>query len=177
MKVCILGLDIGKNTGWAVMSASDSGIELKDYGIIRSKDHVDFYKKIRQRIEDELSITDKDVFYIAYEEVLFNKSIAAARAYGGYIAALKIACDSAGVKNQLIPLAVSEVKKYVGGSHVANKDEVAKGLEFFDLRIKARLPDDITDAIAVALTACGPVFMPGKIKERFHEKGTDDEEI
>lgn len=145
---CILALDLGMNTGWALRNRDG----LLRYGTEkfthRRRCHpgqrwLDFRSWLNRTLDAQ------QVHVIAYEDVRRHLGTDAAHAYGAFLAVLQMAAASQNI--ELIPVAVGTIKKHWTGSGSAKKDAMIA-----EAKRRGFTPDtdNAADALAVLSWAC-----------------------
>jgi Holliday junction resolvasome RuvABC endonuclease subunit len=144
VKLTILALDLGTQTGWAVQS--QSGIITS--GTISFKAHrfegggMPFLRFRQWLTEVKNSCNGFDVVY--FEEVRNHAGIDAAHKYGGFLAHLTSWCELHQIPYQGVP--VGTIKKHITGKGNASKAEVIAAV-----RAKGFDPKDDNEADSLAL--------------------------
>lgn len=144
MNQTILALDLGTQTGWALMGRDghiSSGAESFkpqrfEGGGMR------FLRFKRWLTELKASADGIDALY--FEEVRRHVSTDAAHAYGGFLATLTAWCEHHQIPYQGVP--VGTIKKHASGKGNASKDEVIAAV-----RARGHAPIDDNEADALAL--------------------------
>lgn len=145
VNVCILALDLGAKTGYA--------LRRRDAKLLHGTE--DFTPRASwapgqkwQRFRSWLSttITENNITQIAFEDVKRHGpgQVLAAHAYGGFRAMLEMVADQHRVT--LIPFGVGQIKKHWTGSGVAKKDEMVMQATARRFRV---VDDNNADALAI----------------------------
>ncbi|MDX5496891.1 MULTISPECIES: crossover junction endodeoxyribonuclease RuvC [unclassified Wolbachia] len=139
----ILTLDLGKQTGWAMLTDGviQSGSE-NFHGSRFSGGGMHFLNFRRWLNEMRERFSDIEAVY--FEEVRRHLGTDAAHCYGGFLAHLTAWCEENNIPYQGVP--VKTIKRFITGKGNANKSEVieaVKGKGFF--------PQDDNEADALAL--------------------------
>ncbi|WP_427036528.1 crossover junction endodeoxyribonuclease RuvC [Cytobacillus pseudoceanisediminis] len=150
--VYVLGLDVSMNsTGWAVLSIDSEGVvHYVDSGIIKANTKLNHGRRLRKQREAFQKIVKKYPISFVAREAGFSRHVKSTqtlfKAYG--------VTEEFFAENDLVEYAASTIKKIVGGSGRASKEQVEAGI-----RKKLKLPtahvfasDDESDSIGVALT-------------------------
>ncbi|WP_353275765.1 crossover junction endodeoxyribonuclease RuvC [Wolbachia endosymbiont (group A) of Pipizella viduata] len=136
----ILTLDLGKQTGWAILTDGviQSGSE-NFHGSRFSGGGMTFLK-----FRSWLNSMKKKFGTVYFEEVRRHLGTDAAHCYGGFLAHLTAWCEESNIPYQGVP--VKTIKRFITGKGNASKGEVieaVKGKGFF--------PQDDNEADALAL--------------------------
>lgn len=143
-ELCILALDIGTQTGWAVRSRD---------GIITSGTQsfkpqrfegggMRYLRFKRWLTEIKQSVDEIDAVY--FEEVRRHLGVDAAHAYGGFLATLTAWCEHHNIAYQGVP--VGTIKKHATGKGNANKLEMIAAMVALGF---APIDDNEADALAL----------------------------
>jgi len=149
--VRILGIDPGTSvTGFGIIEGGPKPRAL-DYGAIRTTPGIgeaERLVKIHSQVRHLIEAQSPDV--LAVEQVFFNKNTRSALAVGQARGVVLLAAAQAGIPvHEFTPL---EVKLAVTGHGRADKQQVGYMIRML-LGLKAvPRPDDVADALAVALT-------------------------
>ena len=141
---CLLALDLGTQTGWAMRSRDDSvisGSESFRPGRFEGGG-MRFLRFKRWLTEIKHSADGIDAVY--FEEVRRHAGVDAAHAYGGFLAHLTAWCEHHQIPYQGVP--VGTIKKHATGRGNAGKDEVIAAM-----RVKGFHPTDDNEADALAI--------------------------
>lgn len=145
VNVCILALDLGTKTGYAVRKRDGKVVHgTEDFTPRTSWAPGQKWQRFRSWLS--ATITAHNVTQIAFEDVKRHGpgQVLAAHAYGGFRAMLEMVADQHRVT--LVPFGVGQIKKHWTGSGVAKKDEMvmqAKGRGF------RAMDDNNADALAI----------------------------
>lgn len=145
---CILALDLGTTTGWALVIGQaqvisgtlDLNPNRYDGGGMR-------YLRLRNWLE-QLRLDSGGIEGIHYEEVRRHAGTSAAHVYGGLLATLTGWCEERGVAYQGVP--VGTIKRFITGKGNADKTAVITAVRE---RGYAPADDNEADAIAILLWA------------------------
>ncbi len=148
----ILGIDPGSMaTGYGIISTTSCGrdVSFVTSGVIRTNPSTSFLSRLKvlyQGIEAVISQFKPEV--AAVEEVFVSRNVKAALKLGhARAAAVMAALNHDLVVYEYTPL---EIKKAVVGYGKAQKAQVQKMISII-LNLNSRLPQDASDALAVAL--------------------------
>lgn len=152
ISVRILGIDPGiARCGWGVIEVQGPKLKVANYGCIETKSNVPIEKRLLAVYKE---ITKLIIKYkadaIAVEELFFNTNIKTAFVVGE---ARGVVLLAGGEKN--IPVGVYtplEVKIAITGYGRAEKNQIGQMVKTLLKLKEIPKPDDVTDALAVALT-------------------------
>lgn len=148
----ILGIDPGiERTGWAVIRCSKGQCEALSYGCITTARSQSTELRLND-LFDKMSavIAQFDPQEAAIEELFFNKNVKTALVVGHARGVVLLA-----LARKLVPLfhyTPLEVKLSVAGYGRADKGQVQDMIKILLHLTKVPKPDDVADALAVALT-------------------------
>jgi hypothetical protein len=140
----ILALDLGQKTGWAVRNADGaiaSGTAEFKPGRFEGGGMV--FLRFRAWLQ-EVDETAGGVGAVYFEEVRSHRGVAAAHAYGGFLAHLTAWAEANKIPYRGIP--VPTIKRHVTGKGNANKEAVIAAVRNLGFD-----PDDDNEADALAL--------------------------
>jgi crossover junction endodeoxyribonuclease RuvC len=139
----ILTLDLGKQTGWAILHDGiiQSGSE-SFHGSRFSGGGMTFLK-FRSWL-NSLKEKFQDISTVYFEEVRRHLGTDAAHCYGGFLAHLTAWCEENNVPYQGVP--VKTIKRFITGKGNASKAEVIEAV-----KKKGFVPQDDNEADALAL--------------------------
>lgn len=147
----ILGIDPGLAiTGFGVIDASARPTAVR-FGAVRTPAHAPEAVRLLQLHDDVRAIIRElspDV--LAVEQLFFNKNTRSAMAVGQARGVILLAAAEAGL--EIVELAPLEVKLAVTGQGRATKEQVGYMVKVLLSLEEAPRPDDVADALAVALT-------------------------
>jgi len=141
---CILALDLGTTTGWALRTAE--GVILSGATSFRPSRYDGGgmrYLRFRAWLE-ELAEDAGGLSAIWFEEVRRHAGTDAAHAYGGFLATLTAWAEQRGVPYQGVP--VGSIKKHATGDGAAGKPAMIAAMR---ARGHAPAGDDEADALAL----------------------------
>ncbi|HZJ18654.1 MAG TPA: crossover junction endodeoxyribonuclease RuvC [Patescibacteria group bacterium] len=152
MKMRILGIDPGiGRTGWGVVEAQNSKLKVCKFGCIETPAKEDISKRL-ESVYDEITKLIKlhKPEEMAVEELFFNTNSKTAFAVGQARGVILLAGEKARISNfTYTPL---EVKMSLTGYGRAEKGQVAIMVKNLLLLKEIPKPDDVSDALAVAIT-------------------------
>lgn len=144
MTACILALDLGTTTGWALRSADGSitsGTE--SFKPHRFEGGGMRYLRFKHWLT-EVKQTSDGLDAVYFEEVRRHLGVDAAHAYGGFMAHLTAWCEHHQIPYQGVP--VGTIKKHATGRGNASKDEMIAAM-----KARGHSPTDDNEADALAL--------------------------
>lgn len=148
----ILGVDPGiARTGWGVIEVQSSKLKVQSYGCVETVARLDSSQRLKYIYDSVADIIQKhkpDV--MAVEELFFNTNAKTAFIVGQ---ARGVVLLSASKKN--LPVAIYtplQVKIAVTGYGRADKSQIGQMVKTILKLSTIPKPDDVTDALAVALT-------------------------
>ena len=138
----VLALDLGTNTGWAVMYDS-SWIESGSVSFATKRHDGGGmkYLKFRRWLDSEFKGCVSEVYF---EEVRRHVGTSAAHAYGAFVGQLTAWCEEHSIPYSSVPVGV--IKKSATGKGNASKQQMIDAM--FN---KGYLPEDDNEADALAL--------------------------
>ncbi len=148
----ILGVDPGiARTGWGAIEVKSSKLKVQSYGCIETSANVEPSERLRQIYTELTDIIKKykpDV--MAVEELFFNTNAKTAFIVGQ---ARGVVLLAAGQRNiPIITYTPLQVKMAITGYGRAEKVQVGQMVKVLLKLKEIPKPDDVTDALAVALT-------------------------
>ena len=141
---CILALDLGTHTGWALQHLDGtitSGTEHFKPG--RFEGGGMRYLRFKRWLS-ELKAAASDIHAVYFEEVRRHAGVDAAHVYGGLLATLTAWCEHHNIAYQGVP--VGTIKKHATGKGNAGKEEMIASV-----RKRGHAPADDNEADALAL--------------------------
>lgn len=152
----ILGIDPGLAiTGYGVIEGTSSPVAVR-YGEVRTPARAPEATRLH-RIHDEIRSLIRELApdMLAVEQIFFNKNTRSAMAVGQARGVILLAAAEAGMEvHEFTPL---EVKLAVTGQGRATKDQVGYMVKSLLSLEDVPRPDDVADALAVALTCAQTV--------------------
>jgi len=145
VNVCILALDLGTKTGYAVRRRDAKLLHgTEDFTPRASWAPGQKWQRFRSWLSS--TITENNVTQIAFEDVKRHGpgQVLAAHAYGGFRAMLEMVADQHRVT--LVPFGVGQIKKHWTGSGVAKKDDMVMQATVRRFRV---VDDNNADALAI----------------------------
>lgn len=146
----VLALDLATACGYALIDTDDPEYTLKYSGVLKlpSAPAGARYSKFQYWLNSTLRglVEEKNIDYVAFEDVKRHVGTQAAHVYGGLKAILQIECFRAGI--EILPFGVGTIKKTATGSGRASKDDmVAAALKHYKIECS---DDNEADAIWIA---------------------------
>jgi len=148
----VIGIDPGTaRTGWGVVEFDNGTLKSIDFGCITTTTEQSSGERLKKIYDDLLAIiTDTTPDDMAIEKIFFNTNVKTALSVGQARGVCLLAAAIAGL--QIHEYNTSEVKSFMTGYGRATKSEVAsKVKELLQLEEMPK-PDDVTDALAIAIT-------------------------
>lgn len=147
----ILGIDPGSTTiGYGVISHKNGGQRAIGYGYIDLKSHSEQASRLLHLNEDLLEIFNKyKPGSIAIENIYFFKNVKTFTSVTQSKGVILLAAAKANIKvYEYTPL---QIKQTISGYGKASKDLIQKSIQS-SLNISKKIkPDDVSDALAIAL--------------------------
>ena len=150
----VLGIDPGSRiTGYGLIHIDGQGLQMLETGVLQAKG--DFNQRLFEIHRDfKYLIKDLKPDILCLERIFMGKNVDSAFKLG-HIRGLVIA-EAIGTNLQVHEYAAREVKKGITGYGQSEKSQVAQIVKSV-LKIQGDLPEDATDALALALHYCqGP---------------------
>ncbi|MDD3586762.1 MAG: crossover junction endodeoxyribonuclease RuvC [Thermoguttaceae bacterium] len=161
----VLGIDPGLNiTGYAVLEASGSSIQVVEAGVVRSRREKEFADRILDIYNGVAEIIEQFHPEVLALEKLYSltkrpeTAILMAHARG----VIYLAATQAGIP--VIPYAATQVKKLLTGNGRAPKDQMQRAIQH-ELKLQEYPnPPDVADALAIALCHCFQSKVPPELR-------------
>jgi len=148
----ILGVDPGiARTGWGVIETENSKFKIYNYGCIETSSALSIDQRLKMLYEELLLIIEKyKPEVLSIEELFFNTNAKTAFVVGQARGVVLLV----GAQRELLIAVYTplQVKIAVTGYGRAEKDQVGKMIKTILALDKIPKPDDVTDAMAIALT-------------------------
>jgi len=149
--VRIIGIDPGiAIVGYGVLDYKDNHFEVVDYGAIQTKAKTPFPKRLEQVYDAMIYLLD---LYkpdcCAVEELFFNKNVKTAIAVGHARGVILLSAESKNI--EIFEYTPLQVKQGVVGYGRAEKKQVQEMVKLILNLEKCPKPDDVADALAVAI--------------------------
>ena len=146
MSTTILALDLGTQTGWALISR-DGTINSGSQSFKPQRFEGGGMRFLRfKRWLTDIKEFDSGIDQVAFEEVRRHAGVDAAHAYGGFLGQLTAWCEHHQIPYQGVP--VGTIKKHATGKGNASKEEMIRAV-----RANGHQPNDDNEADALALLA------------------------
>ncbi|WP_264953815.1 crossover junction endodeoxyribonuclease RuvC [Wolbachia endosymbiont (group A) of Endotricha flammealis] len=139
----ILTLDLGKQTGWAILTDGVIQSGSKNFHGSRFSGGGMHFLNFRRWL-NEMRERFSDIEAVYFEEVRRHLGTDAAHCYGGFLAHLTAWCEENNIPYQGVP--VKTIKRFITGKGNASKSEVIEAV-----RGKGFFPQDDNEADALAL--------------------------
>jgi crossover junction endodeoxyribonuclease RuvC len=156
----IIGIDPGTaTTGFSVIEIKNKKIKLLDFGYIHTHKSLKQADRLNHIAEDMESLLEKWQPNVgAIERLFFNKNIKTAISVAEARGVITQKMASKGIKVE--EYGPSEIKSSVCGNGRADKKAVQKMVQLIMSLEKMPEPDDVADAIAVALCSANRLKIP-----------------
>lgn len=148
----ILGIDPGVAiVGYATLLLNGREMSVIDYGCIKTSQKKDFYQRILQIYKEMNSLIKKyQPDQVAVESVFFAKNAKTAMKVSESRGVMILAAAEKGIKiKEFTPL---QVKQALTGYGRAPKEQIQKMVKSILRLEKVPRPDDVADALAIAIT-------------------------
>ena len=159
----ILGIDPGiAIVGYGIIDVIGNKYKVVDYGAILTKSDMAFPHRLEKIYRDLDEIIKKyEPDDVAFEELFFNKNVKTAITVG-QARGVEVVCAQLNNK-EIFEYTPLQIKQAVVGYGRAEKRQVQEMVKFMLKLEKIPKPDDVADALAVALTHAASL----KFKESF----------
>lgn len=147
----ILGIDPGiGRCGWAVIETQDSKLKALDYGCIETSPQKEIPQRLKEVYVEVSRIIDKySPDSLSIEELFFNTNAKTAFVVGQARGVILLAASEKNLQISIYtPL---QVKIAITGYGRAEKDQVGKMVKTILALKEIPKPDDVSDALAIAL--------------------------
>lgn len=159
----VLGIDPGiAIVGYGIIDVTGNKYSVIDYGAILTKSDMAFpnrLEKIYRDLDDIIKKYEPDD--IAFEELFFNKNVKTAITVG-QARGVEVVCAKINNK-EIFEYTPLQIKQAVVGYGRAEKKQIQEMVKFMLNLKKIPKPDDVADALAVALTHAASL----KFKDNF----------
>jgi crossover junction endodeoxyribonuclease RuvC len=148
----VIGIDPGTAiTGWGVVEFNNGRLKSVDCGYIKTTTKQSNSDRLKKIYNDLLVlIADTTPDDMAIEKIFFNTNVKTALSVGQARGVCLLAAAIAGL--HICEYNTSEVKSFVTGYGRATKSEVASRVKELLQLEEVPKPDDVTDALAIAVT-------------------------
>jgi len=164
----ILGIDPGLAIiGFGFIDKRGHALTPVQYGSITTEAHTDVAKRLRIVYDAMVELIDRyKPDAVAIEKLFFNRNVTTALTVGQARGVLMLVAEQKGLPiGEYTPL---QVKQAIVGYGIAEKRQVQEMVKMF-LRLSAvPKPDDVADALAVAICHAHSATLLDKIKEGYH---------
>jgi len=148
----ILGIDPGiGRTGWGIIESQSSNVRPLSFGCIETSQHLSLTQRLLQLYQELNAIFQENTLdAVAVEELFFNTNVTTALIVGQARGVILLAA----AQNNLEVVAYTplQVKIAVTGYGRADKKQVEQMIKTILKLATAPKPDDVSDALAIALT-------------------------
>lgn len=163
----ILGIDPGiAIVGFGFIDKKGSRLRPVQYGSIQTKAHTDTSIRLKQIYDAIGQLIDKyKPDAVAVEKLYFNRNVTTALTVGQARGVLLLAAEQKNLQlGEYTPL---QVKQAIVGYGKAEKKQVQEMVRMFLGLSEVPKPDDVADALAVAICHAHSSALNDKIKEGF----------
>ncbi len=166
--VRIMGIDPGiAIVGFGFVDKIGSKLTPVQYGCITTEAHTDPSVRLMEIYESMVQLIDKyKPDAAAYEKLFFNRNVTTALTVGQARGVLILAAAQKGL--QIAEYTPLQVKQAIVGYGKAEKHQVEEMVRMYLKLAKAPKPDDVADALAVAICHAHSSSFQQKIKEVTH---------
>ena len=156
----IIGIDPGTaTTGFSIIEVKNKKLKLLDHGYIHTHKGLKNCTRLDQIAEDLKKILKKwSPDKAAVEKIFFNKNIKTAISVAEARGVITQIFASQGI--EIDEFGPSEIKSAVCGNGRADKKAVQKMVKIIMNLEKTPKPDDVADAIAIAICSANSRFLP-----------------
>ena len=154
MKMIVLGIDPGiAIVGYGIIKYENNKFKVLDYGSINTPSTMEFTKRLEDIYKGlDILIKKYDVDEVAVEELFFNKNVKTAITVAHARGVILLSCAHNNKPSfEYTPL---QVKQGVVGYGRADKSQVQTMVKWLLNLEKVPKPDDVADALAVAICHC-----------------------
>lgn len=149
----VLGIDPGKRSiGYGVIQTRHTTVTLRGYGVIETnpdRDAEENLIELEQKLERVLKRYSPSI--VGVEKLFFAKNLKTAIGVSEARGVILLTIRKWGAR--VVEFTPREVKRAVTGDGAADKKQVAKMITLLLGLTETPQPDDVTDAIAIALCA------------------------
>lgn len=147
----VIGIDPGLcSTGWALLDIVENQVQIKEVGLIKVNTKIDLieriqilYTRVKSLIGPLLPTLHSIALEAGYCGICGQSTLKLGMARGAIIS---------GCNSQIYMYSPATIKQIIGGKGNADKKLVYTGLKNYFPNIEENLSNDISDAIAVAMT-------------------------
>ncbi|HOK40604.1 MAG TPA: crossover junction endodeoxyribonuclease RuvC [bacterium] len=165
----VIGIDPGlERTGYGIIEEINNNLKVLDYGLIKTSANKRFEERLlylHNELEEKLKVFRPDVSVI--EDLFFCKNIKTAFIVGQARGVVLLTCANYGLKYEhFTPL---QVKQAVVGYGNADKNQVQQMIKILLNLKEIPKPDDVADALALAIT----YLNSKKFKEQINDSNAE----
>ena len=155
----IIGIDPGLNrTGYGILELAVGGLKLVEGGVISTDAKEPLEKRLRTLYDHLIAVMDEFTPTLCAVEQLYAHYAHPRTAIKMGHARGVIFLAAAQRRVEVISLSATRVKKHLTGSGHASKEQVQQAIAGALKLAKPPSPNDVSDALAIALTAADEQF-------------------
>ncbi|NDI34008.1 crossover junction endodeoxyribonuclease RuvC [Chengkuizengella sediminis] len=167
----ILGIDPGYAiVGFGFVDKVGNKLVPVQYGCIQTKAHTDPAIRLMDIYDSLIQLIDKyKPDAAAIEQLYFNRNVTTAIAVGQARGVLMLACKQKGLEiGEYTPL---QIKQATVGYGKAEKKQVQEMVKMFLSLSEVPKPDDVADALAIAICHAHTSTLQNKLKNNISRRG------
>jgi len=150
-KITVLGIDPGLSlTGFGIINKNGNALEVVDYGIIKTSNKKTISERLKE-LHEGLSkvLASNRIDQVAIEKIFFNTNLKTVVSVSEARGVILFTLDS--FNKKIFEYTPLEAKKAVLGKGRATKEEITASVTNILCLEKEPRPDDVADALAIAL--------------------------
>jgi len=150
-KITVLGIDPGLSlTGFGIINKNGNALEVVDYGIIKTSSKKTISERLKE-LHEGLSkvLASNRIDQVAIEKIFFNTNLKTVVSVSEARGVILFTLDS--FNKKIFEYTPLEAKKAVLGKGRATKEEITASVTNILCLEKEPRPDDVADALAIAL--------------------------
>ncbi len=150
-KITVLGIDPGLSlTGFGIINKNGDALEVVDYGIIKTSSKKTISERLKE-LHEGLSkvLASNRIDQVAIEKIFFNTNLKTVVSVSEARGVILFTLDS--FNKKIFEYTPLEAKKAVLGKGRATKEEITASVTNILCLEKEPRPDDVADALAIAL--------------------------
>ena len=150
-KITVLGIDPGLSlTGFGIINKNGDALEVVDYGIIKTSNKKTISERLKE-LHEGLSkvLASNRIDQVAIEKIFFNTNLKTVVSVSEARGVILFTLDS--FNKKIFEYTPLEAKKAVLGKGRATKEEITASVTNILCLEKEPRPDDVADALAIAL--------------------------
>ncbi|GIM47210.1 crossover junction endodeoxyribonuclease RuvC [Collibacillus ludicampi] len=168
----ILGIDPGYGrTGYGVIDVYGNRLQAAEYGLIETDAALPMERRLQQiydALRDIIARTSPE--RLALEQLFFNRNVTTAIAVGQARGVILLAGVQAGLScAEYTPM---QVKQSIVGYGKAEKQQIQEMVKIFLNLAQVPKPDDVADALAIAITDAHMFSFQTSLEMRAKKRGT-----